>query len=356
MKKVIEYVFTELCGIRLKPRTLQLPITGRCNSKCSTCNIWRQEKQHDISVDDLKEVLKDDYFSKVNSVGINGGEPFLHRNFIEIIETILTLPNVKNIYIISNGITSSLILEKLVKTKSLCDKYHCTLHLTISFDGIGTIYSKVRGLDVFENVVNTIKKVKRNQDKYCSTLTLGTTISKGNIYYLSEIKQYAKELDVDVNYHLAVPNRRIFVDEDDFSIFHQERELMLGREFFFGEFKYQDSYKKKLLYFQNYYLLNKGKRISACNYKKQDLTIDEDFNLYFCAKESYKIGNLITDPARKIINERESKLENKRITNKCDSCGHYITLPTIKGFILFIFELFKPAIWIVYKYYALLIK
>ncbi len=40
----------------------------------------------------------------------------------------------------------------------------------------------------------------------------------------------------------------------------------------------------------------------------------------------------------------------------CDTCVHYIVLPSVKGFILFITELLKPSVWIKYKIKALWLR
>ena len=60
-------VFVYSLKIRTKPKTLQLPITSRCNSRCKTCNVWKTKERIDIDPEQLKRALEDSYFSNITS-------------------------------------------------------------------------------------------------------------------------------------------------------------------------------------------------------------------------------------------------------------------------------------------------
>jgi len=356
IEKIYLYFISEILRIRIKPRTIQLPITGKCNSCCTTCNVWKQKIKNDMDVSKLKKIVEDKYLSNVKNVGVNGGEPFLHSQFNEIINCLMKLPKLKNIYIITNGINTKLIVDTLKETKKICKKNNVKLFLTVSFDGVDEIYYKVRGVkNAYDKVYDTIHVIMSNQSEFCDSFSLGTTVSTRNVGYLSQIKNFSSYSNLSVNYHIAVPNRRIFTENvNDYSVLNNQLDKMIATEFFYSEFKCSKSFKKKLLYFQNYYyLVNNGtKRISACSYKKEDITIDENCDVYFCARESKVIGNGYDTPIRNIVKSNKAKRESLRIYESCSSCGHYITMPTIKGLLLFIIEIGKPSIWIYYEMYC----
>jgi len=352
-------MLTGFFHVRIKPETLQLPITGKCNSQCTTCNVWKQKERCDISPEGLKKVLQDEYLINVKYVGLNGGEPFLHSQFIEIIKDILQLPKIKAIYIITNGIMTERIKTVLPEVNALCKDRGVVINLTISIDGVNEVYSIVRGVPAFDKVCDTVKEIASSKDNYCNNLTIGTTISRANVAYISSVKILAEELKVKANYHLAVPNRRIFTtDEETYTVFHDLKSKSLATELFFGLYKYSTTLKEKLLYFQNYYfLLSDGNtRISACNYRFQDLTIDENLNLYYCARESHQLGNLKENTIRQILKAKKAKEELRRIAPICHTCGHYITLPTLKGMVLFIRETLKPGVWVRYQVESWLLR
>ena len=283
----------------------------------------------------------------------------MHLQFIEVIKVVLQLPRLEAIYIITNGIMTERIESLLLEANSLCKRRGVIIHLTVSLDGVDEIYKTVRGVSTFDKVCKTIKDIAAKKERYCNSLTIGTTISRANVAHVSAIKVLAEELNINVNYHLAVPNRRIFTaDEETYTVFHDEKSRMLATELFFGLYKYSKSLKEKVLYFQNYYFLlsNGNIRVSACNYRFQDLTLDENLNLYYCARESQQIGNAKNDTIRHILKSKKAKQELKRIAPVCHTCGHYITLPTIKGLFLFIKETLKPSAWIHYRVESWLLR
>lgn len=107
LKKIL-YISCEECldllHIRRLPRVIQLPITGKCNSRCVTCNVWKHKAGIDMSAEKLRKVLQDPFFSKVHGVGINGGELTLHNDVEGIFRAVLTLPHITDISVISNGL------------------------------------------------------------------------------------------------------------------------------------------------------------------------------------------------------------------------------------------------------------
>lgn len=351
--KLCNNIITRTFKIRIKPRVLQLPITEKCNSKCKTCNVWKEKSKNDLNAEDLRKVFKDDYFNKIVAVGINGGEPFLHSDIDKIIDSVLSLKQIRNIYIISNGIIKDKILTKLVDIKNKCKSKSVGLHVTISVDGISETHELVRGIPgSFEKSFGTLHTIADNPSKYCDTINAGTTISLDNIENIVATKTFLNLNRIGQNYHLAVPNKRIKTyDCADYSVLCKKRETMLAREFFFGSFKYASSLKESLLAFQNYhYLINGGgKRISTCNYLRSDITIDENLNVYLCATASEKVGSLRENSLTEIVHSLDVRNEEKRIEKLCDSCGHYLSQPTLKGILLFIKEKLKPAVWYWYK-------
>lgn len=353
LKYIYSYVLTNVLHIRLKPRVIQFPITGRCNSKCSTCNVWKEKDKSEVNIEELKEALKSKYFNKVESVGINGGEPFLHSNIEGVISTLLLLNKINSIYIISNGLLTTRILENLEITKKLCEQKKVKVYLTISIDGIKDVHDKVRGIEgAFDKAFNTINIINENKQKYCDSLTVGYTISNGNVFDMVESEVVFKKNKLKSNFHLAVPNKRIGTfSSADYSVLKNPRSKMLAKEFFYSRFKYEKGFRNKMVYFLNYYYLkNDGKaRISDCEYLLRDITIDQKLDLFLCATASDKVGSLKENSLDYYVKNKCLDKEKENIKKRCSDCGHYISKPTFRGFIEFIKEKYSPYIWVVYK-------
>lgn len=66
------------------PHTLQFPITNKCNLDCVMCNIHGNDSKNELSKDEISRILQDSIFKKVESVGVNGGEPFILKIWLNI--------------------------------------------------------------------------------------------------------------------------------------------------------------------------------------------------------------------------------------------------------------------------------
>jgi MoaA/NifB/PqqE/SkfB family radical SAM enzyme len=347
------YLVQSVLRRRLKPRVLQLPITGRCNSRCTTCGVWKTTAPRvDIDPAALKAALGNPFFSKVRAVGVNGGEPSLHPNIGELADSLLTLPNLKCIYVISNGIFTHKVLEMMQTLKQKCTPRGVRVHLTISIDGDAEVHNRVRGVPAFDKTIATLNALKAHQDRYCDVLEAGVTLSAGNMPFVAEVEALLHRLGVEAWYHPAVPNRRLHnFNDSSFSLLSSERTRMLATEYFFAKFKYGKGWKTRLRAFLTYrYLLSGGReRLAGCNYLRSDLTITENLDLYLCAVASNRLGNLTDNTPQELLRSGAFRRAEEDVQQHCPNCVHYIIFPTPRGAFLFVKELLKPAVWIKYK-------
>lgn len=331
----------------LRPTTLQMPITSRCNSRCKTCNIWKVKQNEDIDAYSLKEALQDSFFSEVKDVGLNGGEFTLVPNFIDILKAVVILPKIMSIYLISNGLFPKKLFDYLKEAKKICDQHNVSLHICISVDGYGKVHELVRGIpNCFDKTVEILNELYQNKEIYCHSFSIGCTISRFNIGHIKETEQFLQSFKgVNVEYHLAVPNKRIktFEDFQDYYVLSESRARLLAATFFYEKYLSEKNEAKRRQYFANYWFLNKkdkGKRITTCEYLYRDVTIDEQLNLSLCATASNVIGNLKGYKASAMIYSKRAANERKRLKKECcPTCIHYSYYPlTIKGRFSYIHE------------------
>lgn len=334
--------------IRRRPRVIQLPITSRCNSRCATCNVWKHKDNIDINPEVLANAFKQPFFNKVNAVGINGGELTLVKTFPEIIDAVFTLPSLRSIYIISNGLLPDKLLETLkwVKAKAAVRNIKVSMHLSV--DGYGRVHEDVRGIPNCWQKTNRLIQIFANDiTPYCDVFSVGCTISQKNISYLNELDEYLKPLNIDVLYHLAVPNKRIhtYDDSESYYVLADERSRLLAMEFFYDKMSkislrhnFTSAFLKKFQYFSSFYFLkHRGKgRLSSCAYKYQDITIDENLNAYYCATASDSFGNLTTSSISEALTSEEATTALRNVKKCCSSCIHYIGIPTPAGLMKFV--------------------
>jgi MoaA/NifB/PqqE/SkfB family radical SAM enzyme len=318
------------------PTILQLPITNKCNLNCKMCNVPSMNKNEDFQLQDLKSAFLDKTFSKIKVVGVNGGEPFLKSDLEEYIKIILTLPKIKNISIISNGILTNQILGKLEKIHLMCKNKKVILNITFSIDGYAEKHDEIRGVKgSFLKTIETIKTIQINKNRYCDNLGIICTISKYNIYSLSELESYFKVNKLPlINYQLAVQHKRLdnegFVEE--FSIVNDEHMRMIAREFFIS--KFYETKNIRYYFIFKYISENFSNRMISCMYQSDAITIDASGKLCYCAVESDAIATIKENIFNDFFDEKNLDYRKSIIDEKCNNCIHYSdSKPYLKSYI-----------------------
>src|SRR3989344_4199729 len=99
-----------------KPVTLTFSITSACQSLCKTCNIGLvYQKNPEMMKDDLTLEEIEKMFKGIGHVyffNISGGEPFLRREIVEIIQLACKYLKPKVIHTPTNALTPKLIEKK----------------------------------------------------------------------------------------------------------------------------------------------------------------------------------------------------------------------------------------------------
>lgn len=194
---------------KMIPLNFTLLISTKCNSRCKTCNIWKQIR-NDLTMDEWEKVL--------TSVGIrpywftiSGGEPFLPDHTAELAKAIYDInkPGVINIP------TNSLLVDKVARDVESILK-HCKntqLVINLSLDGIGEMHDYIRGVPGnFEKVMANYKNMMRLK-KYYPQLTVGfhTVISKFNHDHVPALIDFCYKLKPD-QYISEIAEQRVELD------------------------------------------------------------------------------------------------------------------------------------------------
>lgn len=346
--------FSKVTGGKKKyPKVVQLPVTYRCNSKCVMCNIWQMDHSNEMTVEELSKFLKDDIFSKVEAVGINGGEPSLIKELPAFTDEILRLPKIKHLNIISHGFNKKLLLAALEEMYRKCKAKGVSFHISISLDGYGTMHDTVRGLKVFKLTSETILEIQNNRSKYCDTFDVGCTVIMQNVDHLKELDAYARQHGLTVKYRMGIENKRIESDKlvEQYSLFHNNM-LQSAKEFFHSRYLLATNLKRKFKYYAIYYFLaEKRKRLIGCHWQENGITMDSRGDLYYCAVASNQIGGLREKKGTDIFfSDKNIEYRKEIVAHDCDNCIHdYDGKPFIGNVFLFFRNLlFEKYFWVSY--------
>ena len=353
--------FSEGGECKKYPKVIQLPITYKCNSKCVMCNIWNMDSSNEVSLEEFSKFMKDPIFKKVESVGINGGEPTLVENLPDYAKEILKLPNIKFLNIISNGYYKNKLLYDIREIYSSCKKKQVKFHVSISLDGVGKIHDRVRGkIGAFEKTINTLKEIERNKEYYCDSFDIGCTVVRQNVNYLKELDSFIDSHNLTIKYRLGISNSRIQSTEllNNFSVLGNKNE-QAAKEFFYCQMNKAKKLGDKFKYYAIFEWLNakKPKRMLGCAWKQEGVTLDSRGNLYYCAVASKCIGCLINEKGENIFFSRENiKYRSEIVKSQCDQCIHdyggKIEITSLIKFLImlakrkFSMKIYKVILWL----------
>jgi MoaA/NifB/PqqE/SkfB family radical SAM enzyme len=138
-----------------------LYLTERCNSRCVTCDYWRNGHV-DMTVERLQSLLPSLRRLQTRVALLSGGEPLLNPEWAEISH--LLRDNGQKLWLLTSG----LALAK--HARSVAQLFDA---VTTSLDGTnGSTYAAIRGLDAFDKVCEGIRKASNEGVRVSVRVTL----------------------------------------------------------------------------------------------------------------------------------------------------------------------------------------
>lgn len=208
-------------GYSLPPTIIRFRITYHCNSSCMMCPYHGKAGEYpeikggsELSFEEIKYILDNvrrtyKFLPYKPKIIISGGEPFLKKEIVKIIDYVSSL-NFECI-ITTNGL---LISDEQIKKMAL----YKNLLLCVSINGEKQINDLIRGKGSYDKIMGLIKKLKKNGTK----ILFLTSITDKNYTELYKIYKIANKLGINLHfthYH--------FLNKD----FH-DKQLKKSEEFF----------------------------------------------------------------------------------------------------------------------------
>ena len=172
------------------PQTLpiiNIEITDKCNLKCKTCGYSKlySSNNKELSLNDYKTLIKQAKEMNCLMISYSGGEPFLRKDFTEIV--LETLANKIAVHIDSNGV---LLNQEIVKK---LNSNKIVISLSLNHSNLDK-NDKSRDKGAYKGVINGINLIK----KYAPNISilLNITLTSKNFDNICEIAQLAHTLGV----------------------------------------------------------------------------------------------------------------------------------------------------------------
>lgn len=256
-------------------------VTNICDARCIMCNIWKNQDMGD-------SWLRPEWLNSVkplSTVSFAGGEPFLHREIVELVRVVHKNNPRAKIVFSTNGFRTEAIVEKVREILA----FHPNLQVTISLDGVGEVHDRVRGIP------GAWEKVNRTFDRLgeigLKQRNFAFTITRDNVSALPDVHAHARGKGAGLS--LAVAQSSKFLNVEIPPIEYERvfpylapivREHLLSPRpmdwarafFFYGMLRY----------------LATRKRPIECDAFDHQFMVDQTGNVLSCHPLLFKAGNL----------------------------------------------------------------
>ncbi len=311
------------------PRMLHLIPTHRCNARCVMCGLWGDKASADdeLNAEQWRRTLSDRLFSKLQYVGISGGEPFLRKDLMELVGIFLgNNPGLKRVSITTNGLLTERIDRQLETITSLLEHAGVLLDVSVSFHATGDTLADIYGVEqAFAKACRTLEMLKERRRRGQLSCSLNCVLLRDNLEQAPELQRWATEQELPLSFVLGEERER----------FHNQacRERFLGDEDrqrltdFIRTLadEFSAATPSALKYGEILRMLEEGKeRTLSCYYEFAGVLLGNDGTLYYCS-HSKGIGNAAKTPAHRLFYQREN-LDYRRdrlLRAECRNCPPY---------------------------------
>ena len=300
LKLLIFNISRRLNKTFILPVNYTYSITSKCDSKCKTCNIWKQKSGNDLTKKEWKKIIRN-IGNAPFWITITGGNQFLRKDLSEIAEYILKYNKPKIINFPISGTLPKLVVEQIKKILIEIKGKSVKLILNISIDGVNELHDNIRGVkDAFKKTIKTFMELKKLQKKY-PNLIIGTytVISKYNAKHITEIMDFiTKYLKPDhYGIEIAEKSKELFNIKENF-VPSKNTSINVINEYM----KYIVNSKKTVLKFKNFFrrryyvnvkkTLLKNKEIIPCFAGIASIQISPNGKVWQCCIRAGIMGDL----------------------------------------------------------------
>lgn len=315
-----------LAGRPLRPRAMCLYVTYRCNLRCQMCGIWnlpQPEKSGEWDLAQLEGMLADPLLSRLEFVNLNGGEPNLRRDLVEIARLVLAKSSrLRNLTLNTNGLPTERCVDNCRRILALCQERSVRFGVSVSLHRIGPAFDEIAGIpDAYRKVKETLDGLKALANEGGFFLSTNCVLTPKSLVGAEEMIAWSMREGIPVNFTVAEKRERFNnLDMEDAVSFDDAEDrgrlIALLRRL---------AAEKRLVghhalrYRELADMIEGGRRRRlACHYALAGLIVGWDGSVFYC-KKSGAIGNLRERPGREIY-FGDANLAYRRVALLEQSC------------------------------------
>jgi len=168
------------------------------------CGIWKETgtQEEELSPDALDAVLSDRLFSRMEFVGISGGEPFVREDLTEICSVVLRrCAKVKRISLTTNGLLTRQMKDALPEIADRTREAGVLLDVSVSVHGTGATLDAIYGVEgAFGKIERTIKVLEELRDQGRLSFSMNCVLLAENLADAHELRTWAESKAVPLSF------------------------------------------------------------------------------------------------------------------------------------------------------------
>jgi len=311
------------------PRAMHYLSTHRCNARCVMCGIWKEgdTAEEDLSPAELARILADPLFSRMEYVGVSGGEPFLRDDLGLLLEAFVEhCPRLKRLSLTTNGLIPARMEAGLAQLANLANAAGVLFDVSVSVHGIGATLERIYGVPrAFDKMERGVRLLEDLRDQGRLTFSFNCVLLADNLESARELTRWAGERGIPVSFVVGEQRDRFRTNglESAFVSPEHRAELLAFLRSVADDpaqgapsvVKYRELADV---------LEGRGTRSLSCYYAMGGLLLGHDGTLYYCS-HSRAIGSCRDDAPTAIYYQPDNLTYRRRELQheKCPVCPPY---------------------------------
>lgn len=289
-------------------------ITERCNSRCITCNAWKNTTAQELDTAAWKQALSRIRTAGISAVEFVGGEPLLRPDLTELIAEAKCL-GYSSILVSTNG-----FLLDAARTAEIITAGANSFH--ISLDGFEETYLRLRGRDWFGRIRQTLTRLA---DADADLLVL-TTLTRQNVAELERIVAFVHDIGGRWYPNILENGKYLFkgIDTDTLAIKESEEIARLAEKLSSLKSRFPRTVsidRPEINYIKQYLESPENERCIPCTLGFDAIYLDPRGNLYSACMSIPPVGNLTeTDLSKLLGSEGMRRRLQSMVSRRCPGC------------------------------------
>ena len=186
------------------PRAMHYLSTHRCNARCVMCGIWKEGSGagEDLSPDELSRILSDRLFTRMEYVGMSGGEPFLRDDLPELVAAFpARCSRLKRFSLTTNGLLHRRAEAVLPVLAEGCREAGVLFDVCVSVHGAGEELDRIYGVErAFARIERTVEALTKLRREGCLSFSFNCVLLADNLATVRDLCGWAAERQIPVSF------------------------------------------------------------------------------------------------------------------------------------------------------------